>query len=307
MAKAIFLHRADSIYEDEPETVYDFPRRYLRSVETTIGDWIVYFEPVKAGHRGYFAVAKVRDVIEKPGADGRFLALMEPGTYLPFDRDVPRLRTDGSPWESLLADAHGAPVRGGHQQSAVRSLPDNEFESIVNVGLPPDLESIESRRFEPEGSFDDRVEPFQRPVVERLERRPFRDVAFRRKVRAAYGERCAISDLGLRNGGGRPEVQAAHIKPVECGGNDTVRNGIALSSTLHWMFDRGLITIDPENYGILISHNKVPNEVSQRLIRPGGVLRLPEDRKSWPHPAYLQWHRENRFGAGDFTGLSTPV
>ena len=172
--------------------------------------------------------------------------------------------------------------------------------AIVNAGLPPDLEEIEARRYQQAAGLAEPPALFERPVIERLLRRPYRDVAFRRKVRAAYGDVCAISGLGLRNGGGRPEVQAAHIRPVEEGGNDDVRNGIALSGTLHWMFDRGLISVEPESHRILVSHNKVPGDVAKRLIVPDQRLRLPQDERDWPHPAYLAWHRENRFGQGDF-------
>ena len=299
MAKAVFLHRADSIYDDRPAEYYDFPRQYLRVARETVGDWIIYYEPVKAGPRGYFAVAKLTDVIPKPGVEGRYLALIEPDTFLRFDREVPRLR-DGRPWESLLADESGQPVKGGRQQLAMRALPEADFAAIVNAGLPPDLEEIEARRYQQAAGLAEPPALFERPVIERLLRRPYRDVAFRRKVRAAYGDVCAISGLGLRNGGGRPEVQAAHIRPVEEGGNDDVRNGIALSGTLHWMFDRGLISVEPESHRILVSHNKVPGDVAKRLIVPDQRLRLPQDERDWPHPAYLAWHRENRFGQGDF-------
>ncbi|SHL82978.1 hypothetical protein SAMN05444389_101568 [Paracoccus solventivorans] len=91
MVKLVLLHKAESIYEDELDTSYDFPRRYLNAMKEGVGDWVVYYEPVKAGPRGYFAVAKIVDVIPKPGAEGRYLALIEPGSYLPFDRNVPRL------------------------------------------------------------------------------------------------------------------------------------------------------------------------------------------------------------------------
>lgn len=62
-------------------------------------------------------------------------------------------------------------------------------------------------------------------------------------VLQAYGSRCAITGLRLINGGGRAEVEAAHIRPVEASGPDIVSNGIALSGTAHWMFDRGLISV----------------------------------------------------------------
>ena len=295
MSKLVLLHRADSIYEDEPDVVYDFPKVYLKAAREGVGDWAVYYEPAKAGPRGYFAVAKILRILPKPGAEGRYLAMIEPGSYLPFDRDVPRL-LNGRPLESALATADGTPKSGGAQQLAVRRLPERDFARIVGLGLPQDLEAQEARRYDTSRQeMDDPVVPFERPVVERLTNRPYRDVAFRRKVRAAYDYRCAISGLRLRNGGGRPEVQAAHIRPVERAGSDSVRNGLALSGTLHWMFDRGILSV-AEDLTILVSRNKVPAEVTDRLIVPDGKLRLPQDTRDWPHRANLRWHRENVFG-----------
>ena len=69
---------------------------------------------------------------------------------------------------------------------------------------------------------------------------------FRRVVLRAYDEQCAITGLKLINGGGRAEADAAHIRPVEANGPDIVNNGIALSGTAHWMFDRGLIALSDD-------------------------------------------------------------
>lgn len=295
MTKLVLLHKAESIYDDEPDARYDFPRQYLKAVEEGVGDWVVYYEPTKAGPRGYFAVAKIAAVIPKPGEEGRYLALIEPGTYLPFDQEVPRLQ-DGRPFEAALQALDGSPKSGGLVQSAVRRLPESEFTAIVRRGLPDELEEIEARAYDPAtAGFDDPVTPFERPVIERLTSRPYRDVAFRRKVRAAYDYRCAMSGLRLRNGGGRPEVNAAHIIPVERKGSDAVHNGLALSGTLHWMFDRGLVSV-ADDWSILVSGNKVPGDVIDRLIVPGGRLVLPAERRDWPNPRYLSWHRENVFG-----------
>jgi putative restriction endonuclease len=190
----------------------------------------------------------------------------------------------------------GTPKKGGAVQLAVRRLSESDFAKIVDWGLPDDLERVEATRYDPPASeLDNAPALFVRPVLERLTRRPFRDVAFRRKVREAYDYRCAMSGLRLRNGGGRPEVQAAHIRPVERLGSDSVRNGLALSGTLHWMFDRGLVSV-AEDHTILVSRNKVPGEVVDRLFLPGGKLQLPADQRNWPHPENLRWHRENVFG-----------
>jgi putative restriction endonuclease len=134
---------------------------------------------------------------------------------------------------------------------------------------------------------------FLRPIVESVVARPFRDQAFTRQVRAAYDNRCAVTGLRLINGGGRPEVQAAHIRPVASAGPDSVRNGLALSGTAHWMFDRGLLAID-DNLVILTMTRGLPDDVV-RLIVPDRRLRVPADSVLQPHRQFLRWHRENVF------------
>jgi len=301
MVKLVLLHKAGSIYDDQPDRVYDFPKAYLKAMTEAVGDWVVYYEPVKAGPRGYFATARLQQIIAKPGVPGRYLGLIAPGSYLDFDAEVSRL-LDGRPLESALAAPDGTPVSGGLVQSAVRRLPEAEFAAIIRRGLPVDLEAQEARRYDLDAAADAAL-PFERPVIERLVSRPYRDIAFRRKVRAAYDYRCAISGLRLRNGGGRPEVNAAHIRPVSQQGTDSLRNGLALSGTLHWMFDRGLISVADEG-SILVSRNKVPADVIDRLIHPSGKLCLPAAERDWPHPDNLRWHRESVFGQMPFDGAT---
>ncbi|WP_200841053.1 HNH endonuclease [Geminicoccus flavidas] len=49
-------------------------------------------------------------------------------------------------------------------------------------------------------------------------------------------------------------------------GSNQVRNGIALSGTVHWMFDRGLVSIAPD-HSILVAGSGVP-EAALRWFRP---------------------------------------
>ena len=69
------------------------------------------------------------------------------------------------------------------------------------------------------------------------------------------------------------KMQAAHIRPVAEGGPDVVRNGLALSATAHWMFDRGLISVD-DDHTILIAEAHLP-EAARALILPDRRLRVP--------------------------------
>ena len=114
-----------------------------------------------------------------------------------------------------------------------------------------------------------------------------------RVVRAAYANTCAMTGLRLINGGGRPEVQAAHIMPVASKGPDSVRNGLALSGTVHWMFDRGLISLDDEGR-ILLAERRVP-EPARGLLNQSGKAIWPKELGLRPHPHYLRFHRENIF------------
>jgi putative restriction endonuclease len=121
--------------------------------------------------------------------------------------------------------------------------------------------------------------------------RKIRDASFRRQVCDAYDNRCAITGLRLVNGGGKAEAQAAHIWPVAEGGPDIVQNGIALSGTIHWLFDRHLISLTNE-YRLLVSHNKVPAELRGLFANQLDRIRLPNDPRLWPHAKYVEKHRE---------------
>ncbi len=117
---------------------------------------------------------------------------------------------------------------------------------------------------------------------------------FRRRVLEAYDSTCALTGFRLLNGGGRAEAEAAHIKPVEADGPDVVTNGLALSGTIHWMFDRGLVSLKDDLEIILSSRiNDVDGVL--KLINQTGYAQPPANQALRPHPRYLQSHRENCF------------
>src|ERR1700744_105893 len=105
MGFCVFIHRPDSIYDDRPTEQYQFPPQYLRRVKTCIGDWIVYYEPTKVDKtRGYFAIARVERIVPDPNAQGKYLALIEPGSYLDFTNPVPFSGDDGVVEHGVLND-----------------------------------------------------------------------------------------------------------------------------------------------------------------------------------------------------------
>ncbi|WP_439604855.1 HNH endonuclease [Shinella sp.] len=297
MSFGVFIHRQDSIYDDSPATQYQFPRQYLGRAMACVGDWILYYEPRKVPEtRGYFAVARVQDIIPDPTAERMFLALIEPGSYLDFPSPVPF--ADGRQLVELgLLNSDGR--ISGRAQSAVRPISSEDFNRILDLGfveLDPLLPRSDASPAQM-GFADDPV-PFvfeqSRERLAMLTTRIARDRVFRRVVLQAYDERCAVSGLKLINGGGRAEVAAAHIRPVEANGPDVVNNGIALSGTAHWMFDRGLITIT-DDLAILVSRQANDRDSIEKFINRTGRIFPPARVRDRPHPQFLKWHRENCF------------
>ena len=307
MGHAVFIQNPTSNYNDRPGETYHFPRQYLGSVQSTVGDWVILYEG-KKGAFGYTSVQKILGIRPDPDLPDHYYADVEPGSLFQFETLVPRQSPDGLAYELSLRGPDGRPSSGGANVSAVRKISPAEFSQIVNAGLREvrDESAIprlgEFTQENPDVLYaQEEAAPFEHMPLDVtresvLTSRIVRDAAFARIVKRAYGNRCAISGMELRNGGGRAEVEAAHIKPVKNGGPDIVHNGLALSGTIHWMFDRGLITI-ADDYSIIVSHNKVPSDAADRLIRAERRLILPERKRDYPHPAFLQYHREHVFGA----------
>lgn len=291
MARGVFLHKADSIYDDQPAERYQFPSTYLDRALPLIGDWIVYKEPGKSGPRGYFAVAKVEQIVSDPSAPGRYLALIEPGSYLDFERPVPFRTTEGRV-EREVPNA----------QWSVRPLSHADFNRILSLGFPEEEPLLPRTDADLEVPAAPAVAEAHAPYVVDVARdriaylgsRVVRDRVFRKRVLEAYDCRCAITGLRFINGGGRAEVEAAHIKPVEAHGPDIVTNGIALSGTAHWMFDRGLISLS-NDLDVLVSRQVNDVDSVWSLVNKSRRATMPADPAHRPHPTYLAWHREQCF------------
>ncbi|AOG07337.1 HNH endonuclease [Bosea sp. RAC05] len=298
MAFGVFIHRPDSIYDDSPAERYQFPRPYLGRVRACIDDWIIYYEPRKLkGTRGYYAIARVQEVIPDPAASGMYVAIIEPGSYLDFARPVPFADADGAPVERGVLNEDGR--ISGRAQAAVRPISPTDFDRILALGLDQQNDLLpRSDQLDAGSGFAETQAPFvfeqERERLAVVANRVVRDRVFRRVVLRAYDERCAITGLKLINGGGRAEVDAAHIRPVEANGPDVVNNGIALSGTAHWMFDRGLISLS-DDLDILISRQANDPDGIRSFVNRAGRAFAPHSPRERPHPRFLQWHRENCF------------
>ncbi|HSW41967.1 MAG TPA: HNH endonuclease [Patescibacteria group bacterium] len=133
-----------------------------------------------------------------------------------------------------------------------------------------------------------------------------RNAQFRRDVLAAYQNRCAISgfEVGpVATYQARRIIDAAHIRPVSLDGADHVTNGLALTPTLHRLFDEGLFTLAYADRGL---ETRISPCLDRRMIEsPDGRFRMPlEDGllvalptavTMRPDPAQIAYHSRNIF------------
>ena len=290
MSNAVFTTKPDPEYDDTPEEKYHFPKNYLKRAEQAVGDWIIYYEPRRTdssesssgGRQAYFAMARIARIEPDLSRQDHYYAYM--ADYIEFAEPV-HFKVRGQLLESALRNPDGS-TNPGAFINAVRPLPREEFEMISRLGMAP---AISDAGLDEEPAVAETQDAYAGPRRSIVISRPVRDEAFKRVVRNAYDRTCAMTGLKLINGGGRCEIEAAHIKPVEDNGPDSPRNGIALSRTVHWLFDRRFLSI-ADNGEILIAKRYVPDQV-RRLLLPEGKILFPADRALWPHPVFLRYHR----------------
>ena len=299
--KGVFEVSGISRYDDLITERYHFPKVYRSVAERCVRDWIVYRETgADGGRKAYFAAAWVDRIDPDPGDSGHYYARVS--QFFKFDFPVPYRDGTGRFAERRLREmpspaAAGVTLRG----QSIRELEGSDFVAIVDQGLSSTLDPANRIRFglDPQNiDFATQRLLTEEPAVRRTElmlvNRKIRDAGFRHQVLDAYSDTCAFTGLKLINGGGRAEAQAAHIRPVSANGQDIVTNGLALSGTVHWMFDRGLISL-ADDLQILVSRQINDPEGVRAMINKSGHALPPLRPADRPHPHFLQWHREHCF------------
>lgn len=307
MRALVLESNPDSPYGDDP-TSYEFPSRYLRffsglsSGEPLIA---VIYEPrgLRTGRMAYIGWASITDPPEpsRRTDQGQWWRVKYVDAIRPFPHDVPR-EVRGEPLEALLREAPRGRARNvATFGRAIRPLAEADLQALLKLAFGSELDfQLPDTAYPPpeaHGPVGTLVQERTRHLVEVLER----DARFQRLVFEAYDYRCAIS--GLTTGRGARSrlkglVDAAHIRPVASYGPDTVANGLALTPTLHRLFDAGLFTVRYQGGRAVVS-------VSQRMeptmiASPDGSFRmplvndlqvsLPSAHESWPSQDQLRYH-----------------
>ena len=295
--KGVFEISGNSRYDDLITERYHFPSQYLPQARQIEKDWILYRETrVSGGRMAYIATAFVERIDPDETDPTHYYARVR--DYLPFDEAVSYRDKDGRFAERFLREMArpgdaGRTLRG----KSVRTLDGDDFVAIVNQGLSETLDPDNRIRLElDERYIDDTTAALladdfgERRIEQILVNKKIRAASFRNQVLDAYDSTCAVTGLRIINGGGKAEAQAAHIWSVADGGPDVVPNGVALSATAHWLFDRHLITFD-DNLCLLVSHNKVPSDLLKLFPPSGQKIRLPVDPRDHPRPDFVAKHR----------------
>ena len=141
--------------------------------------------------------------------------------------------------------------------------------------------------------------PFLYSVTpEPSEENPARRQAFRQEIMRIYNYTCAICRLRVATVDGESVTvtDAAHIIPFRISYNDDIRNGISLCKLHHWVFDRGLISLN-ERYRVKVSRfidEEGPVEWRLSNLHNKDIF-LPQQEMLYPAQEALAWHRDEVF------------
>jgi len=128
-------------------------------------------------------------------------------------------------------------------------------------------------------------------------RRLKRDPGFRPAVLDAYQEKCAVCAFDVRLAGKSTAVEAAHIHWHADAGPARVRNGLALCTLHHRLFDRGAFTLSADDLTIFVARDAHGTGFEEVVGRFEGTLPrvLPQSHRDLPEPRYLRWHHREVF------------
>ena len=113
---------------------------------------------------------------------------------------------------------------------------------------------------------------------------------FRVAVTGAYHRACAVTGEHSL-----PALEAAHIMPYAKGGEHEISNGLLLRSDLHRLFDKGYVTVTPEQRILVSPRLKADFENGKSYYPFDGknLVVRPEIAVDLPNPNCLQWHNEH--------------
>lgn len=274
------MRASDNAYGDDGD-VYVYPERYRAAfapLEAGEQMLALVYEPGRGGGRMAYVAWSLLSAPPQPagrtvGGQSQWMVRHD-GGLVPLPRPVAQ-EEGGHVFETrlrLVPKVERGPTQRG---VSVRALSFEDFCSVLSAsGLVPPAPQA------PEAEVHER----QRAAVSRL----VRDRGFRLRVLSAYGWRCAVTGWSAPPSLAHGLLEAAHLIPVAAGGSDSVRNGLALTATIHRLFDAGALGFHFED-GLWRLQRFAPLEAfhlqgvsgSLSLVQ-GQPLLMPTDLRLWP-------------------------
>ncbi len=193
-------------------------------------------------------------------------------------------------------------------------LAEQSVQLLLDEHFEPSLHTPLRRRIGLQGLFSvsglnstyDLVREIASPELQmEVVRRRKREAGFREAVLMAYGDHCAVTGFHARLEDVPICLEAAHVRWHSHGGPSTVDNGLALTPTLHALFDHGAWTLDDERR-VLVSRrfSGSDNAIAELRGLHGRPLRAPVPGCPPLSIEAIRWHREpNRGGVFRAPGL----
>jgi hypothetical protein len=176
----------------------------------------------------------------------------------------------------------------------IRGLTFDEVAAVTGTPLSEESDELIEAALRLE-SLEDWI-PFaaEDRAVYRISRQK-RDAAFRSVVLSNYGYTCAVTGQRFKSPR-HVEADGAHIIGKEVRGTDDPRNGIALSKSAHWAFDRGIFTISDQYEVIVNPKAKLASIANFPVLQiDRRKIALPANPYYRPHRDALAWHKEEVF------------
>ena len=167
---------------------------------------------------------------------------------------------------------------------------DTYFPGTSSSELSGDFQYVAS--FQTASFVAEGTEPYQSGIWRTAEQQR-RALSFRNSIMSLYDFTCSMCRRRVITLDGETIVDAAHIIPFSESRNDNVTNGFSLCKNHHWIFDRGLISVD-EDYRVLISPKLDTNSIVT-IDLEGRKIMLPGIPKCNPAIESFDWHRTNIF------------
>jgi putative restriction endonuclease len=294
VACVILEMREGSGWGDSPDH-YEFPARYLRPIEDAQAQGptiAIIYEPRRQGGRQAFVAWTLLESKPIRATASGVWRIAFSGGLRSFDSPVPFV-VNGQPVEYRLRTIERSRWGSALQGKSIRPISDENAIEILSCGCS------EASRFRIYQRPSETTAPRRR--IERLVSTIDRDVRFRDAVLESFEFKCAVTGFGAIKGPASRlfgVLDAAHIRPVSREGPDELENGIAMTPTVHRMFDAGLFTLGLISDGLRIEcspqlHTSLVRGTDFALlpITTGRVIALPGGANPQRVRQYLDFHR----------------